>query len=464
VQALGKIGPDALDALLGALDSRYPDVREHAAGVLGSLGFRDRRIVVPLADRLRDPSDSVRAQALWALNALSPEARLLLPELKRAATDANAEVRLQTVGFMAKLGAPVVPLLLEALRDKDVKVQRQAVAALQTIETDDEALLKAVAPLLKDEDATVRQYAVSVLRRCGPHAVPLLLTALKDKSDGVRQLVILALQDAGGDDKGLRPALIEAAKDSDPYVRAGALGALTRFGTQAIPHLTAGLKDSSPLVRKAAATYLGRYNSSVAPQLIEALKDDDDIWFAAKKSLIELQGDNKKLMPLIVKALQDEDKGVRTGAAYVMERFGADAMPHLIKAMKDPEGSVQWAAVDTIDTIGASSPDTLRALAEVAADDQRAAKMRNGAIAAMLKMHGLDIYRTEPVKAVPGLVELLGDPKATTRWSAALTLYAIGPDAKDAVPALTKALKDPSMSVAQSAQYALKRIQAGAEK
>ena len=41
---------------------------------------------------------------------------------------------------------------------------------------------------------------------------------------------------------------------------------------------------------------------------------------------------------------------------------------------------------------------------------------------------------------------------------AAVTLGVLGPMAKDAVPALTKALKDSSRSVGQAAQYALERI------
>lgn len=465
IAALGKIGPDAIDVLLVALEDRYADVREQAASVLGSLGFRDRRIVQPLADRLADPDDSVRAQASWALNVLRPDARLLLPALKKAVKDDNVAIRLQTVDFLGKAGTAAVPLLLDALRDKDPKVQRQAVGALRVLDVDDETMLRAVTPLLKDDDATVRQYAVGVLHRCGPGAVPLLMTALKDNNESVRQQVVLALQSVGADEKLLRPALLEALKDGDPFVRAGTLGALTRFGPSAIPQLSEALKDRSPLVRKVAATALGRFDLKVAPLLIAALQDDDDqVWDAARKSLIGLAAENKKLLPLIVQALKSDNKNVRIGAAYVMERFGSDAVPYLVETMKDdPQPSVQWAAVDTIDTIGLPARKALLPLAEVAANPNSTVKMRDGAIAAMLKMHGLDLYRTEPVKAVPELLELLAERNATVRWSAALTLGAIGPPAKDAIPALTKALKDPSTSVSQTAQYALRRIQGKAE-
>ena len=55
-------------------------------------------------------------------------------------------------------------------------------------------------------------------------------------------------------------------------------------------------------------------------------------------------------------------------------------------------------------------------------------------------------------------LERLDDKNATIRWEAASTLAAIGPAAKDAVPALEKARKDPSPNVSQTAQFALECI------
>src|SRR5581483_6181675 len=77
--ALGAIGPEALDVVLDALANRNADVRELAAGVLGALGYRDKRVVVPLVAALRDPEPGVRMQAAWALKNLAPDAHLILP-------------------------------------------------------------------------------------------------------------------------------------------------------------------------------------------------------------------------------------------------------------------------------------------------------------------------------------------------------------------------------------------------
>src|SRR5688572_22702384 len=54
-------------------------------------------------------------------------------------------------------------------------------------------------------------------------------------------------------------------------------------------------------------------------------------------------------------------------------------------------------------------------------------------------LHMLSRHGAEPV---PVLLELLRDPKADVRWTAATALGSIGADAKDAVPALAEALSD----------------------
>jgi HEAT repeat protein len=459
INALGSIGTETLDVLLDALQDRHSDVREQAAGVLGSLGYRDRRIVLPLAERLRDPSDSVRAQAAWALRGLSPDVRLLLPELQQAVADPNAAVRLHAVTFLGSLGAPALPLLLQAFKDKDLAVQRQALAMLQETNVDSETLISAVAPLLLGDNADLRRDAVAVLHRCGSPALPYLIQALRDPSAEVREQVVLALQDVGADDKELHQALLQASKDKDAFVRAGALAALLRFGPQSLPQIEAGMKDQSPLVRKAAAGALGRLsNLKTVPLLIAALGDEDDkVWDEARKSLTDMRADNRKLLPLLKPALKSPERSVRKGTAFIMRRFGADAVPLLLEALKDPDPGVNYAAAYALDDIGGPARPAIPALVD-AATTHADKKVRDMARKALMKMHGQGEFWENPKDGVPGLVDLLEATDASTRYGAAVTLGVIGPPAQTAIPALSKALKDPSPSVAQAAQYALERI------
>jgi HEAT repeat protein len=61
--------------------------------------------------------------------------------------------------------------------------------------------------------------------------------------------------------------------------------------------------------------------------------------------------------------------------------------------------------------------------------------------------------------AVPALTEALKDRDTNVRMGGAYALGEIGPDAKAAVPALQRALNDPAQGVRKGAAYALRQIQ-----
>ena len=120
-----------------------------------------------------------------------------------------------------------VAKLIEALKDGDSGVRREAAEALQEIKDP-----RAVEPLigaLKDEDSDVRWAAAWALGEIkDPIAVPALSEALKDGNAGVQCAAALAL----GRIKDPRavPQLIEALKDEDEYVRKAAAEALGEIG------------------------------------------------------------------------------------------------------------------------------------------------------------------------------------------------------------------------------------------
>ena len=62
---------------------------------------------------------------------------------------------------------------------------------------------------------------------------------------------------------------------------------------------------------------------------------------------------------------------------------------------------------------------------------------------------------------VPHMIALLKDDTWEMRRGAAWILGKVGPEAKDAVPALTEALNDSNPAVRTNAQEALKRIKGG---
>jgi HEAT repeat protein len=506
LKALRDIGPEALPVLLAALKNPNVDVRKLAAGELGRLGLRERHIVGPLAEALSDPEDVVRHDAGFALRTLNPDTRLLLPALAAALASPDIEVRVNAVEFLGQLGAPAVPLLADALKDKEAKVYQQAINSLG-LETDDEYVIAAVKLLMKDAHVQVRQNAVLAaagaaivegqlrIPRGRGKALPLLIDALKDSDPAVRREAIWAVVNIPGDEKLIRPVLDQAFGDDDTYVRGQAVVGLGLIGfraidqlekalqdkavevrlqaikglvrlnptfTRALPAIRPALKDQSPAVRLTAVAGLVRFGEDAVPLLIEAFKDDNtEVWKMAKKVLLEIEVPEDRLLERMLKALEDNDKFVRQGAVYVMARFKAKGVGPLVKALKDPDPGVQAMAADALDDIARIDAESVRpkiAILAEAATTSANDKLRRNALMALTTIHGFKDreYQTTPAKAVPDLIDMLSD--ADKRWGAIKTLEAIGPPAKDALPALKKLLTDSDLNVSTAAADALKRI------
>ncbi|HVC94065.1 MAG TPA: HEAT repeat domain-containing protein, partial [Pirellulales bacterium] len=69
-------------------------------------------------------------------------------------------------------------------------------------------------------------------------------------------------------------------------------------------------------------------------------------------------------------------------------------------------------------------------------------------------------HKQDAAQVVPAMIEALKDKKNDTdiRWSAAIGLGYFGDSAKEAIPALQDALKDPDARVREAAGVALSRI------
>lgn len=198
------------------------------------------------------------------------------------------------------------------------------------------------------------------------------------------------------------PRLIELLKKSeDPATRADAAMALAEFGPlakEAVPDLMEMLTSGDEDQRLNAAITLGKIGKAAVGPVIEALKaKDNDVRFYALWALGWIGAEGKDAGPLVLKLLGDKDAGVRRKAAFALGRVGAspeEAVPALIKTFDDKDHDVQRAAGEAVAKYGK--------------------------------------------KAVPLLIAALNNKK--TRRQAAVSLGEIGSEAKEAIPALKKAL------------------------
>ena len=126
-------------------------------------------------------------------------------------------------------------------------------------------------------DAQRRAEAVRFLgeRRYAP-AVPRLIELVRESDPGTRYLAARALGQIGDEAEAAVPALLDALRGDDMFLRAGVTGALIKIGYPAVPGLTAALFDDSNAVKRAACKALGKIGSPrAAPALTNALRDNN---------------------------------------------------------------------------------------------------------------------------------------------------------------------------------------------
>jgi HEAT repeat protein len=229
----------ALPQLIEKLTDKNVNVRVHAADGLARHGKNAKSAVPALSKALQEDKDPfVRRSASVALGEIGPDAKAAVPAL--------------------------VALVQSQYENVDGLVGSEASYALSLIDPDGAASIAVVAPLLKNDDASVRMDAAGKLATLGAtvkKATPALIEALKDKEGGVRYAVTNALGSIGADAKTAVPALIPALKDPNEHVRRAAARALGNFGKDAkaaVPALTAAQKDPNAEVRQYADEALKR--------------------------------------------------------------------------------------------------------------------------------------------------------------------------------------------------------------
>ena len=205
--------------LMPLLRDETPEVRRSAAESLGKIG--DRSTATALLPLLTDPTPSVRAAAAQALGRMAnPMDEAVITALTRALQDPSDRVKqvaALAIGEIEPSAAQLRPVA-GLLRARDVQVRRAAVRALLLVETG--PFMEALAPLLDDPDADVRQGAVAALSLSGdPRAASAVGKRLaQDPSPAVRAEAAYHLGHLRGD--GIRARLHAVLeKESDAGVR-----------------------------------------------------------------------------------------------------------------------------------------------------------------------------------------------------------------------------------------------------
>jgi HEAT repeat protein len=322
-----------------------------------------------------------------------------------------------------------------------------------------------------DKNPQKRQTAAKVMIVLGPtqrDIAQALAVALREDPEAiVRQEVVGVVASLKKEEmRDWVPRLADALKyDKSPDVRSGAAAVLGKLGDLAKPvlsNLAAGLKDSDAATRAACAQALGRIGEDAkesVPDLAKLLADKDlTVRLAAAFALGRVGPDGAGAVKELSATLTgDAAPDVRKEAARTIGLLGPDAkfaIPALVKAVQeDKDADIRQQAVLSLGKMGAEIKESLAPLKEALKKDKD-------------KTVRLFIVRTLPEALGADAKELVkdfaahlnNDPDGDVRLAIVQELAAIGPDAKEAIPALREAERDIQVQVRSAATAAIRKI------
>jgi HEAT repeat protein len=340
----------------------------------------------------------------------------------------------------------------QKLSDESKEVRLAAIKQLGSWGTAASLAAPDLAQMLTDNNEEIANQAALALAEIGPAAVKELVKAAKPPAlASVRQRALLALSKMGPDAKEALSTLREALQDRHTPCRslaAIALGELGADAKAAIPELSKALGDNDEGVRKQAAIALANIGPESLPALRIMVEDDDwAVRLVGVQALAYHGPEAEELVPDLAKLLTDQVGDVRAGAATALGALGPaakEAVPQLIEAIKDDRYDVQMAAYQALTWVQADDEqELLKTLRKINAKYQWATPYH-------LKQFG-----PNATDAVKPLIKQLEAKEDGHRMAAALALANIGHAAKEAIPALKKALNDPNPQVQHSAAFGL---------
>lgn len=205
----------------------------------------------------------------------------------------------------------------------------------------------------------------------------------------------------------------------------------------------------------------------VEPSIARAMEDDNASvrqlaigWYETGLPLMGAKNKQTRL-PVFLRAMQDDDHGVRNNAAAALWHYSDQArrvVPALVKALPEPDVRIQIVIA--------------RTLAHV----DREAAVKAGAVSIGVKIlknpDDQIAYRAaellgelgaEPALSVPVLIEAAQGSNTLVACSALRSLGLFPEQQAEIVPVLTGALQHPHGAVRRAAQNALKKIETGDE-
>ncbi len=338
---------DAIATALASLSDRYEE-QYSAGGHIADLASHEISPtgVQNLLDALETPGkEDLRSLAL------------VLGWLKRSAVDqaltrfmGRADLRDEIIEALVRHGSSTLELLITQLTAEDLEVRRSAVVALGRI--GHSSATPALVNTLSEESLAID--AANALARIGdPRAVNSLLNLIGDDDASIRQAAVSALNSLALPSMSER--IIPLLADSDPNVRESAAKIAGYFGyPEAASALVDLSNDPNERVRCAVIEHLPFIEDErVLAVLVHALRGETpNVRAAAARALGTM--DAPEVVPELIEALSDDDAWVRYFSARALgRRRSLSSVVALEKVIeKEQFNHVRIAALDSLGQIG----------------------------------------------------------------------------------------------------------------
>lgn len=246
---------------------------------------------------------------------LSQAGKPAVVHLLKALNNDNSLIRTGAAEILGTYGEPAIPTLMKLLITGRDRVRDGAARALgQTGQT----AIKPIIEALNSENYKSRRgaaLALGYLDYLGDEITRLLIQALLDKNPEVSRQAAKSLSNIKWKPANNREAAFfyYGIEDFDNLAKTGKAG---------VEVLSKDLKNSDPKIRKKIATVFKKIKSDEIFRPLSILVNDSDA--IVRHAAVEAMGEinDPRLLPYLVKALNDKDPSVRVEAAWSLERMG----------------------------------------------------------------------------------------------------------------------------------------------
>ncbi len=407
VVSVGQVsaGEPILKVVSTALIERLGDpdghVRLAAIRGVGTLGpkFADEP-PAGLVAALNDESERNRYAAAYAVTSFPRGLPPLLPALVRSLDAGDEQSHTVLLRILERVRPPLfapaaIPGIVAALVSRDPKVIRVAAADLVTFNQAAGSVTPELAKTLDrwieahcNEPAPRNRQTLDLLiaiagslETLAPYgssqdgAIAALVKLLGTNVDSRARIAAAKALGRFRPDRGLFTALAERIDDQDEHVRIAVMWAIDHadFGAdfQVPRSLSVALESEFSDIRGAAAAALGHAGvglDPIVPALLRhAAHDSDSEVRATCRTVLEVCTRPPKvttaIIPVLIKALETPDDGLREVLCTLLSRFGKDALPAvpaLVRVLKDARAesasSCAWIAAEALGDIAPGSP------------------------------------------------------------------------------------------------------------